>query len=1210
MNILEHIFKIENPKLEYKISEGIYDLLFDWFNESKISVSAFETDFFEPLITAFRTQENENKYFEGNFEQARRSYYLRFAFLYLIGKYPNNTLLKRLFALKTDIYDFHRNLAKWYPPGNLVNQFPDLFRPLEIGSHIADYYHAIFARIDQNISYLPSNFASLKFKNDKQVFTAVFDYVNSQTFEEKPYLLFLLLKSTTLNPLYEIDENGKYIDKGIEVISVSPNDKAVELAFENSLKEYNQLYNAHLNKESFLLLKAFLSFKQIDKKAKLTIDNFEEAKTMVQQAKGNEIDILDHIIYYIKNEYLYEQDRYWQILLTAICENLVCPAEWIKNKILLLLSKKDTTNAHLIFKYTITPLFQNISPTLNYSDAIVQNYESLLFKRTKKIPYQKGLDILRTIAANTISNAEEKIFVLSKYGQYYYLGQISEYSSLAYDEKDKNFTTIKAFVEDLNTLAPVALKKVIKQTYNNYDEEISFVINHAGKDISISRSYFTRDINKFLASINSPYRLVAIPLIVTEPDWNGYRSILFSIAFMNQKEQLYFKDHYLNLNNWFSEEQLQWIKDDQVTFEIFTPGFTVYSEIPFAEIKNTSPSGDLSIANKNAFLSDINWEWFKVKYIDELSSKEQWYEIMNVICNCPKGKKPTPAWLSDLRIAIEKLGFEKYFKELQVLFSLSLKEESWFFDNYANSLKGLIWSCAYIAPNDLSLSILKTIIEFSYAKIPGVGAKSTIIGNVALEALTATQKEEAFGILNIMRNKTKYNKFVVALEKSIDKFKESSTLPEQLLADKSIPTFGFNEGSKIFEIADHKIIVNFQKKKLSKSYVDKDGNSLKQLPAQITTDYAKPLKEINEEIKQINSVFTDLSNRIKTYWLYDRTWRFSDWSGYIKNNDLIYPHIESLIWTNITQHTDYIVLDNRLLDITNREVTPNPDDEIRLWHPVLNNENNISQWQDYLWTNKIVQSQRQAFRENYPFSTTELDLTETPRFAHHFLEVRKLMAIANTAGWIFTYVHEGVNWPRVYLKPLNITVHLNCDYDRYSFAIPTKQIYFTRDNSTKINDYKPKQHFEKIKLHEIPIVTLSEVCRDIDLFIATTSIANNLELSENRQEYDAYRTEYQKGLFSDNANAKIRKQILEKIAPVLKLNIENFEGNYVIIKGKSETYKINLNSGFAQSNETQKHINLIPDIKKIKSDKKLRIPIEDDETLYIILAKIMYLQTL
>jgi hypothetical protein len=216
------------------------------------------------------------------------------------------------------------------------------------------------------------------------------------------------------------------------------------------------------------------------------------------------------------------------------------------------------------------------------------------------------------------------------------------------------------------------------------------------------------------------------------------------------------------------------------------------------------------------------------------------------------------------------------------------------------------------------------------------------------------------------------------------------------------------------------------------------------------------------------------------------------------------------------------------------------------------------------------------------------------------------MAIANSAGWIFTYVHEGQNWPRVYLKPLDITAHLQCDYTRSDFAIPTKALFFTAGNSTKINDHRVKP--EHIEIARIPLTTLSEICRDIDLFIATTSVSNSPELASNRQELNHYRMDYEKGLFSENASAAIRKKIIRRLIPVLNLNSTGFDGNYLLIQGSLNSYRINLGSGFAQVKDSQKHINIIPEVSTIKKNKKVSLPIEDDDTLYMILAKALFLQ--
>ncbi len=1227
MNFLKKLFNIGNEDSDQKrgLSPEMYDLLLDWFNESGTNITSFENDFFEPIIKIYRTNDNKNQYFGSNPEEARREYFPRLAFRYLIYKLPDNSLLKRFFELEKVPYDFHRDICHYYNVSWSGNKNLDLSRPLEIGSMIAGLYHAIYLKKDFNISYLPADFDKLKFNEDKEVFTRVFDYVRKQSFEEKLHLFQSLKTSTNTKYVQKSSEDGIKSDFEKITISTSSYDRLIDTALQEVVREHEQMYHVSLNNEIIELFKDLVFKAYESDKVRTKAENIKVADIFIERVKGNELSVLEHIIYYLRNEYIYEKDnKHWLTKIEVLLKSPNITSEWLEKLIDLMLADRNLSaskryyeikNADIIFLYIITPAFKYKSSLFSYSDPVVQKYEELLFKRTTHVPEKEGLDILHTIAER-IGNIDIRNFILSKLSAYCFDSTIDHYSFLSFDESDKKYTTIKQFINDLNILVPVALKKIVMPFYSFYDEDNSLLIlNYNNQDVEISYSFFAKSVNELLEKAESPYRLIPIPMYVRQNGGYNEYSLLVTMAFMNSKEFDFFLNYYMtpeNVEKWqfkgnkFTDNKL--FTGYIVKLAGLTTSFTDATDIPFLELKRSKLNTQTSSSDDNAFLSDVNWDWFRVKYIDNLGSKEQWYEIMDLMCQCSKGKKPAKAWLADLKNAMENFGIEKYFKELQVLISSSIKEESWFFDQYAVALKGLIWSCAYIKPNDTSLGILKMITERCYTKIPGIGAISTVTGNLALDALVASQKEEAYGMMSLMRNKTKYNKFAVALEKFMDKFKETSPFPEQLLADKTIPNFGFRNGKKTFDVEGYSIVIGFNKRKLTKEHFDKQGGILKKLPVDFEARHAIALKEINAEIKQINTVFNDLGKRVKTYWLFDRTWAYSDWKKYILDHALLYPHIESLIWTNETQQVDFIVLDGQMRDMEDNPVASNPDDIIRLWHPVINTEENILRWQNYLWENKIVQHQRQAFRENYPFSETELAMSESPRFAHHFLEVNKLMAIANNTGWIFTYSHEGQSWPRIYLRPLNITAHMRCDYDRFSYAIPTKVLYFTDNNTTKMDGYFIDDKTEGIKLSEVPIVMLSEICRDIDLFIATSSIANDVELSENRQEYESYRVDYQKGLFSDNANAKVRGQILEKLAPILKLNIERIEGNFVIIKGKSDTYRINLNSGFAQSRDTQKHINLIPNIKKIKADKKIRLPIEDDETLYIILAKILHLQ--
>jgi hypothetical protein len=149
-----------------------------------------------------------------------------------------------------------------------------------------------------------------------------------------------------------------------------------------------------------------------------------------------------------------------------------------------------------------------------------------------------------------------------------------------------------------------------------------------------------------------------------------------------------------------------------------------------------------------------------------------------------------------------------------------------------------------------------------------------------------------------------------------------------------------------------------------KQWVLKDGTLSKTVPEEVTLNHPALLQEINAEIKQIQTVFSDLKKTLKTYWLHDRNWLGADWQNYILNHSLLNPHIQNLIWSNQTQKNSFIVKATGLWTVTDEPYHFDPKDVLKLWHPIENQEDTIQQWQDYLWKNNIIQPERQAFREH------------------------------------------------------------------------------------------------------------------------------------------------------------------------------------------------------------------------------------------------------
>ncbi|RYU93476.1 DUF4132 domain-containing protein [Emticicia agri] len=1187
MNILEQIFRNEKPEQPEFTADQSFDLLFDWFKASNIEISTFEKEFLSPVKEIYALPENASNHSYNNYNTSEIYFYLRIAFPYIIYQNPDNSFLERLFALYQAPNSLSANTlySDSHPP--LFFEHPELYIPLIAGRKIFFYYHAIHLKINENISFLPLDFRGLKNQNRELYFEKILAYVNAQQFKEKAYMLFLLYNSPFDYKLWRSD---------VRVITEEKYGSLIEQSFRESIAQCNALYGFHLHFDDFVLLRDIFSLQAPATKRSLTLEKFKEGLSFIQQVKGQETRMAETAIYLLMNHFLYDHQVYWKPVLQRLAQNSDCDADWLLQKLKTKYGLSEQYNSVFIFDNFYTEVFNRLKGSLNYEDEVISVYENILYNyaynKTQK-PNATGLIALKELAGK-VENPEWKLMYESKISNYYFKSAYSDRYNYGLEELLRG-AQMQALLSDLQLLMPISVVNI--PTKLSYPDSYIAKISYNYTEHNIYYGSVQTLINSLLKSAGSAYRLIMIP--VYADNW----SYFYALAFMSYPETKFFIEFYLdNFAKGMAENQVEHLMDS-LEFEKLNYDPNQLEAIPFAHFKANKLSEKTGQKIKNRFLDDPNWVWFKNKYVDELNSKEQWYEVMNVIVQCSGSKKPNTKWLAELKEVIETLGAEKYFKELQILMAGSLKEDFWYDANFRGPLSGLLWSCTQLSPNDLSLSIVKMVIQSAYAKIPGIGPKSTATGNLGLEALVSSGKDEAFGLLVIMHNKTKYNNFARALEKSIDKFKATSTTPEQLLADKTIPGFGFENGERILDGGNCLLKLTLENQKINKQWLNKQNEKLKNAPYDINK---KTLDEINLEVKQITAVFNDLKKRIRTYWLYDRVWTGAEWKSYLLGHPFISSHIENLIWTNKSKGTDFILINHELLDSDGKVYALNDTDEVGLWHPVVNTEENVARWQNYIWTNNIKQPERQAFREHYPFSDTELSQTESSRFAHHFLEVRKLMAIANAAGWIFTYEHEDKSWPRVYIKPLNLTAHIPCDYDRNSFAVPTKNLYFTRDNSTKIA-YNLKT-YEKILLSEIPLVTLSEICRDIDLFIATTSVSNNPELSDNKQTYHNYNDSYHHGLFSDNASAKIRKQIIEKLIPVLNINSSGFDKNYWIINGSKHIYRINLGSGFAQIKDSQKHINLIPNVGELKKNKRLRLPIEDDDTLYIILAKALFLQ--
>jgi hypothetical protein len=144
---------------------------------------------------------------------------------------------------------------------------------------------------------------------------------------------------------------------------------------------------------------------------------------------------------------------------------------------------------------------------------------------------------------------------------------------------------------------------------------------------------------------------------------------------------------------------------------------------------------------------------------------------------------------------------------------------------------------------------------------------------------------------------------------------------------------------------------------------------------------------------------------------------------------------------------------------------------------------------------------------------------------------------------------------------------------------------------------------EPLPLEEIPPLVFSEVMRDVDMFVGVASVGNDPAWSDGGPE-GRYRDYWQSYSFGElNASAKIRKEVLERLVPKLKIATRcSFLDKFLVVKGALRTYKIHLGSGNILMEPNDQYLCIVPKQGDGTSEPVL-LPFEGDRTLSLIISK-------
>ncbi|AMV38321.1 DUF4132 domain-containing protein [Planctomyces sp. SH-PL62] len=625
------------------------------------------------------------------------------------------------------------------------------------------------------------------------------------------------------------------------------------------------------------------------------------------------------------------------------------------------------------------------------------------------------------------------------------------------------------------------------------------------------------------------------------------------------------------------------------------------------------------------------------------------WQALLVSCQKVGTGKPSAKWLTAVKPLIAAVGREDFKANLLRWFPLvdrprtqtrprAIQWEVLQVDSidphHVDLLKGLAWCAGLQTDRDLARALAALALS-AYRKIPGRGPRLISLGNAVVAALGMMPGMDAVGQLAILKLKIKFIPAQKEAEKALTAAASREGLPREDIDELAVPSYGMEEvGRRVEALGDYtaELVVDGPDARLTWS---KAGKPLKSAPAAVKKDHAAEVKELQAAAKDVGKMLTAQRERIDGLFLARKTWPLEAWKTRYLDHPLVGAIARRLIWTFETngQSDAGIWLDGRIVCVDDvpleglGEVT-----KVALWHPIDRPVEEVAAWRDWFDRHRVRQPFKQAYREVYVLTDAERSTrVYSNRFAAHVLRQHQYHALCAARGWrnkLRLMVDDSYPATSRDLPEWNLRaefwvegisgeygaattesgsyLHLATDQVRF-YEIGTPQ----REAHAGGGGYSPgwrQADAEPVPLDQIPPLVLSEVFRDVDLFVGVASVGNDPNWSDGGPEgrfVDYWRT-YSFGDLS--ANGKTRKAVLERLIPRLKIAPRcSFADKFLVVRGDLRTYKIHLGSGNILMEPNDEYLCIVPKRSGEPQGDGVFLPFEGDATLSIVLSKALML---
>jgi hypothetical protein len=614
------------------------------------------------------------------------------------------------------------------------------------------------------------------------------------------------------------------------------------------------------------------------------------------------------------------------------------------------------------------------------------------------------------------------------------------------------------------------------------------------------------------------------------------------------------------------------------------------------------------------------WTQAAGTYVNAIRSPDQreaWVRLLGAAGSAP-GSAPSNKWLKQARALIEAAGVDVFKERLREWMKLAGKgvtarnpftgqgecEVALDVDN-ADVLRGLIWAAGALDDPQLALPIAD-FAERCYTKLKFVGPRCVKAGNACVAALASMTGEEPAAQLSRLKQRVKQPSGRKMAEKALGKFAERAGLTPQDVEERNVPTYGLAaDGSRRDAFGEFSAMTRIVGSALEVGWVRAEGKTQQSVPAAVKADHAPALKALAALHKQLKAALPAQRERLERLFLADRTWALDLWRQCYVDHPLIRAMARRLIWS--VGDVPVTVDDGALRDVAGREVKAGASDAVRLWHPAGRSADEVLAWRQRLESLQVTQPFKQAHREVYLLNDAERRTgTYSNRFAAHVLRQHQFQALATQRGWTYSLMgsFDSHSVPTIELPRWSVRVEFWVEATGQETS-PTG--IFLHVSSDQVRFYETGE-VEPMRLERVPTLLLSEMLRDVDLFVGVASVGNDPQWSDGGPDgrHAAYWHDYSFGALGESA--RTRRDVLSRLIPRLKIAEQcSLNDKFLVVRGDRRTYKIHLGSSNILMEPNDQYLCIVPDRTSGLAKDDLYLPFEGDHTLAVILSKALML---